>query len=96
MAIHLLTGDISNSWIKRKYYPLGYKFRIEDAQPFDKSYIERILKDIREQLNLGDTIALPVYKGKTCENYLEAVLNILGLCYEVYLYECDVTDSQDN
>lgn len=96
MAIHLLTGDIFNSWIGRKYYPLGYRFCLEDAQPFDKSYIERILKDIRGQLNLGDTIALPAYKGKTCVNYLEAVQNILGLCYEVYLYECDVTDSQDN
>lgn len=87
MAIHLLTGDISNSWIKRKYYPFGYRFYNEEAQPLDKLYIERILKNIREQLNLGDTIALPVYKGKTYENYLEAVLNILGLCYEVYLYE---------
>lgn len=87
MAIHLLTGDISNSWIKRKYYPLGYRFYNEEAQPLDKLYIERILKNIREQLNLGDTIALPVYKGKTYENYPEAVLNILGLCYEVYLYE---------
>lgn len=96
MAIHLLTGDISNSWIKRKYYPLGYRYYLEDAQPLDKSCIERILKDIREQLNLGDTIALPIYKGNSYKNYLEAVLNILGLCYEVYLYECDVTDSQDN
>ena len=96
MAIHLLTGDISNSWIKRKYYPLGYRYYLEDAQTLDKSYIERILKDIREQLNLGDTIALPIYKGNSYKNYLEAVLNILGLCYEVYLYECDVTDSQDN
>ena len=87
MAVHLVHGDIFASHIKKKFFPFGLRFYNDEAQPLDKLYIERVLKEIRKSLSIGDTIALPVYKGKARENYLEAVLNILGLCYEVYLYD---------
>ena len=88
MAVHLIHGDIFVSPIKKKFFPFGLKFYNDEAQPLDKLYMKRVLKEIRKSLSIGDKLAIPLYKGKTYkEGYQDIVKDVLGLCYEVYLYD---------
>ena len=88
MAVHLVHGDIFVSPIEKKFFPFGLRFYNDEAQLFDSLYMKRVLKEIRKSLSLGDKLAMPLYKGKAFkEGYPDIVKDILGLCYEVYLYE---------
>ena len=88
MAVHTIYGDIFASKIEKKFFPFGLNFYNDEAQPFDKLYMKRVLKGIRKSLNIGDKLAMPLYKGKTYkEGYSDIVRDVLGLCYEVYLYD---------
>ena len=88
MAVHLVHGDIFASPIEKKFFPFGLRFYNDKAQPFDKLYMKRVLKEIRKSLSIGDRLAMPLYKGETYkEGYQDIVIDVLGLCYEVYLYD---------
>lgn len=88
MAVHLVYGDIFASHIKKKFFPFGLRFYNDEAQPLDKLYMKRVLKEIRKSLDIGDRLAMPLYKGKIYkEGYPDIVRDVLGLCYEVYLYD---------
>ena len=88
MAVHLIHGDIFASPIEKKFFPFGLRFYNDKAQPLDKLYMKRVLKEIRKSLSIGDRLAMPLYKGKAYKDgYADIVKDVLGLCYEVYLYD---------